>query len=155
MGKRLVSKPVQRRKVEFIDPEVQGALARRMSIHWLLFTVLASVLVVGLKWLTNPFTPITEHLYEAWWTYGPMLLVLICLAPVFVYDAIKLSNKFTGPMLRFRNATRAVARGEDPGRIKLRTGDFWQGVANDFNQMVERLKSEKPLSGPPSERVSD
>lgn len=135
-------KKIHRRKTEFIDPEVQGALARRISIHWLLYTLLASILVIGLKWMTNPFTPLAEHVAEAWWTYGPMLLVLVCLAPVFVFDAVKLSNRFTGPVLRLRNATRELANGERPRRITLRDGDFWKELAEDFNRVVDRYEPE-------------
>ncbi|MEO0529513.1 MAG: hypothetical protein AAF266_02935 [Planctomycetota bacterium] len=143
-------KKVHRRKSEFIDPEVQGALARRISVHWLLYTLVASGLVVGLKWMTNPFTPLTDHVVQAWWTYGPLLLVLVCLAPIFVFDAVKLSNRFTGPVLRLRNATRQLAAGERPGRIQLRDGDFWKELAEDFNRVVDRYK---PEDTPAAERA--
>ncbi|TWT99617.1 hypothetical protein Pla108_05600 [Botrimarina colliarenosi] len=133
----------QRRKAEYIDPEVQGALARRLSVHWLLFTVLACSLLVGLKWMSQPFMPVGDHLSEAWWTYGPVLLVLLCLAPVFIHDAIRLSNRFTGPMLRLRAATRQLAAGERPERITLREGDFWKDLAENFNQAVDRLYADK------------
>lgn len=139
-----MSKKIRRRKSEFIDPEVQGALARRLSIHWLLYTAVASVLVVGLKWMTNPFTPLTEHVVEAWWTYGPLLLVLVCLAPVFIFDAVKLSNRFTGPVMRLRNATKQLVAGERPAKINLRQGDFWKELADDFNQLVERVDGPNP-----------
>lgn len=131
-----------RRKTQFVDAEVQGALARRISIHWMLFTLLAATLIIGLRWLSDPFTPLSEHLSEAWSLYGPMLLVLVCLAPVFVYDAIKLSNRFTGPIMRLRNATRMLAAGSRPAKICLRKKDFWKDLADDFNLMVERYEGE-------------
>ncbi len=145
-----MKKPVRRRKSEYIDPEVQGALAKRISVHWMLYTLLAAVLVIGLKWMSDPFTPITTHLAEAWWTYGPLLLVLLCLAPVFVYDAVKLSNRFTGPVLRLRNATRVLASGENPGKIRLRDNDFWKDLAEDFNRVVDRYEPEKASDGQPA-----
>jgi hypothetical protein len=132
-----VKKP-HRRRFEYIDPEVQGALARRIAFHWIAYTAVATTLVVGLKWLTNPFTPLGDHLLEAWWTYGPLLMVLVGIAPVFVYDAVKLSNRFTGPVLRLKAATRALAEGRRPAPIRLRDGDFWKELAGDFNLVVER-----------------
>lgn len=128
-----------RRKSEFIDPEVQGALARRISVHWLLFTALATALVLGMKWLADPFTPVSQHLVDAWWSHGPALLVLLCLLPIFVFDAVKLSNRFTGPVLRLRNATRELANGQRPAKIVLRDGDFWKELAEDFNRAAERV----------------
>ena len=131
---------VHRRKKDFIDPEVQGAIARRMALHWALYTVVAAALVLGMKWMCDPFTPIGQHLVEAWWTYGPMFVVLACLAPIFVFDAVKLSNRFTGPVMRIRKATRALAAGESPTKINLRDGDFWKDLASDFNRIIDRLE---------------
>lgn len=130
------------RRQQYVDPEVQGALARRLALHWGIYLVVAAILVVGLQWMVNPFTPFSEHAATALKTYQPVLLVLICLAPIFVYDAIKLSNRFTGPMLRLRTGVRKLAGGERPEKIELRDGDFWQDVATDFNAAVEMLVPE-------------
>lgn len=143
-----------RRKAAYVDPEVQGALARRISIHWLLYTALAATLVVGLKWMANPFIPLTDHVVAAWWTYGPIMLVLLCLAPVFVFDAVRLSNRFTGPVLRLRNATKQLANGHQPRKIKLRHGDFWSELADDFNQVVDRLHAGTHPEDEPSDRTA-
>lgn len=132
----------QQRKREFIDPAVQGAIARRMALHWALFVLIAAVLVVGMKWICDPLTPLATHLSAAWWTYGPIFIVLACLAPMFVYDAVKLSNRFTGPVLRFRRAARALAAGERPEKIKLRRGDFWTDLAGDINVVIDRYAPE-------------
>ncbi|QDT69549.1 hypothetical protein MalM25_24880 [Planctomycetes bacterium MalM25] len=145
-----MTSPTHKRKQKFIDPEVQGALARRIGVHWLLYTLVASVLVVGLKWLANPFVPITEHAIEAWWTYGPLLLVLICLAPIFIYDSVKLSNRFTGPMMRIRQATKSLAKGERVRPLTFRGDDFWQDLAKDFNQIVDRYEPNDDKPNEPS-----
>lgn len=126
------------RKKKYVDPEVQGALARRIGLHWILYTIVASVLVVGLKLLADPFTPLTEHAIDAWWTYGPLLLVLITLTPIFIYDSVKLSNRFTGPVMRLRQAARSLAAGEPVEPLKIRNGDYWQELAEDFNRILSR-----------------
>lgn len=130
---------VTRRKKEFIDPEVQGALARRISLQWLMFVVAASVLALALKWMNDPFAPFGQTLRETWFTYGPVLMVLVCLAPVFIFDAVKLSNRFTGPIHRLRQASRALANGESPGPVEFRGADFWKDLAADFNRIAERV----------------
>ncbi|MEM6799663.1 MAG: hypothetical protein AAF589_09125 [Planctomycetota bacterium] len=133
----------KRRTKDFIDPEVQGALARRLTMQWVLFLVAASVLAVALQWMSDPFAPISQTLIEAWWTYSPVLLVLLCLAPVFAYDAVKLSNRFTGPIHRLRQATRALADGESPGVVEFRGADFWQDLAVDFNRVADRVTAQQ------------
>lgn len=129
----------KRRKKDYIDPEVQGALARRMIAQWGLFTLAAGVLALALQWMSNPFAPLGETLSEAWWTYGPLLLVLVGLAPIFIFDAIRLSNRFTGPVHRLRQVTHALASGETPQRVEFRGADFWKDLAADFNRIVDRL----------------
>jgi len=130
----------------YVDPEVQGALARRLMLHWAVFIGVAGALVIGLLWMNDPFTPFRDHLAVAARVYGPVLLVLVCLAPVFVYDSVKLSNRFTGPMLRFRRAARELAEGGSVERIELRRGDYWKEVADDFNRVIDRVQGADPAA---------
>jgi len=131
------------RKKTFVDPKVQGALVRRMVLHWVVFFSVAALVAFALQVLANPFRPIEEHLRELWWTHGPFLLVLFLMLPVFIVDTIKLSHRFAGPIYRLRNVIRAIARGESYQPLKFRELDFWQGLAEDFNEMIERLKAER------------
>jgi hypothetical protein len=128
-----------RRKKHFIDTYVQGALARRIIVHWLVFLAVGSLVAFILQVLSNPFRPISAHAQDMWYTHGPFLLVLLFLLPVFVVDTIKLSHRFAGPIYRMRQVVRSLAQGGQFTPIKFRDFDFWQGLADDFNQMVERL----------------
>jgi hypothetical protein len=42
-------------------------------------------------------------------------------------------------MIRFRRTLRHLAAGENVAPIRLRHGDFWKEMANDFNVMLERM----------------
>jgi hypothetical protein len=129
------------RKKTFVDAKVQGALVRRLVFHWAAFIGVASLVAFCLQVLTNPFRPLEEHIQQMWWTHGPFLLVLFFLLPVFIVDTIKLSHRFAGPIYRLRNTIRKMAQGEPYQPVKFREVDFWQGLAEDFNQMVERLSA--------------
>ncbi len=134
------------RKTRFVDPEVQGALARRLVLHWLSYTAIAAVITVGLYWLSDPFRPVGEVLAGAWWTYSPVLLVLACLLPVFILDSIKLSSRFAGPLFRFRQVIHELAEGQSPLPVEFRTNDFWRQLATDVNRVAERVaKSENAV----------
>jgi len=130
------------RKKQFVDPQVQGTLVRRLVLHWLAFFVVASLVAFCLQVLTNPFQSINEHFGKMWWTHGPFLLVMVFLLPVFVLDTIKFSNRFAGPIYRLRETICSIAGGDPPPRLKFRDFDFWHGLAEDFNRMVDRLKSD-------------
>jgi hypothetical protein len=128
-----------RRKKHFIDSCVQGALARRIIGHWLLFLMVAAAVSFILQVLSNPFRPLAEHVQNLWWTHGPFLLVLVFLLPVFIIDTIKLSNRFAGPVYSLRRALREIVQGKPPRRLKFRKHDFWHDLAEDYNAVLVRL----------------
>ena len=127
------------RKKTYVDPKVQGALVRRLVIHWVAYVSVAAAVAFCLQVLSNPVQPLGEHIQKAWWTHGLFLLVLVFLLPVFVLDSIKLSNRFAGPIYRLRRTIHNIAQGDPPPRLKFRDFDFWQGMAQDFNLMIDRL----------------
>ena len=131
------SRPQRRQK--FIDSKVQGALARRIIFHWLVFLVVASVTALMLQVLSDPFRPSGEHLENVWYTHGPFLVVMVFLLPIFVIDTIKVSHRFAGPIYSLRRSMREVADGQPPQKLKFREGDFWHELASDYNAMIDRL----------------
>jgi hypothetical protein len=128
-----------RRKKQFIDTSVQGALTRRIIFHWLVFMLVTSAVAFVLQVLSDPFLGLTAHLKDLWWSQGPFLLVMVFLLPVFVMDAIKMSHRFAGPIFSLRRAIRGIAEGETPRKMKFRKHDFWQDLADDYNAMLTKL----------------
>jgi hypothetical protein len=131
------------RKKTYVDPKIQGALVRRILIHWVAFLGAAYAVTFCVQLLAAPFRPIGEHLQHLWWTQGPFLLVFVLLLPVFILDTIRLSHRFVGPVYRLRQTIRQIAEGETPPALKFRESDFWQDMAQDFNAMVDRLSDRK------------
>lgn len=129
------------RKKTYVDPQVQGALVRRLIFHWFAFLGVASGVAFCLQVLSDPFTNVSEHFRQLWWSQGPFLVVMLFMLPAFVLDTIKLSNRFAGPIYRLRSIVREIARGGSVRRLQFRDFDFWQGLASDFNAMTDRFKS--------------
>jgi hypothetical protein len=127
------------RRQKFIDSSVQGALARRVIFHWLVFLAVASAAALMLQILSDPFRPAGEHLANVWYTQGPFLIVMIFLLPVFVIDTIKISHRFVGPVQSLRRTMRGVADGQPPQKLQFRKQDFWHELAEDYNAMITRL----------------
>ncbi|MCH7752378.1 MAG: hypothetical protein IH898_09530, partial [Planctomycetes bacterium] len=67
------------RKKSYVDPQVQGALVRRLVIHWVSYVSVAAAVAFCLQVLSNPVLPLGEHIQKAWWTHGLFLLVLVFL----------------------------------------------------------------------------
>jgi hypothetical protein len=126
------------RKKYWIDRQIQGALAIRVALHWLIFSGVATALTLMFQYLGSPLAPFSEHVSVIWTNQGPFALVMLMLLPVFLYDTVKLSNRFAGPVLRLRRAMTGIANGEPAERLNFRDNDFWRGMADDYNVLVDR-----------------
>jgi methyl-accepting chemotaxis protein len=96
--------------------------------------------------VTSPAKLPLSHFDDLWFQFGPALIASFILLPLVIYDIISLSNRFTGPLFRLRRSMRALANGEEVKPIRFRDGDFWQGLAEEFNAVLERMQSIKESS---------
>ncbi|MCA9184800.1 MAG: hypothetical protein R3E01_03615 [Pirellulaceae bacterium] len=134
----------QRRK-KYIDQQVQGSLARRLVAHWVIFLAVSAIVAFAMQVLMDPFQPLSTHFGLLRQNQGPFLLVALLMIPVFVNDSIKLSHRFVGPVSRLRRKIIAIGNGDRVDPLKLRPGDFWHELANEFNIMLSRI--ERPTGG--------
>ena len=93
--------PYRKRKEVFADRAIQASLGRRIVAHWLLFTGLLLVLNTLVQ-ISFAFPQVT--LGEAFWSSAkaqlPLLVCIIAVAPLFTRDALRISNRLAGPMVR-------------------------------------------------------
>lgn len=127
----------QRRKF-LIDPKVQWAIIRRMMMHWSL-TILALLAIgIGVQLVYAPGNlTFWQAIGRSFGAQAPLLCVMFMLVPVYVWDIVKLSHRFAGPMLRLRGILNELADGGRATSLKFRPGDFWQETATDFNRFYE------------------
>lgn len=131
----------QLRKRLFVDPQVQGQLAWRVSLYWLSCLLTVVFMVFCYRIVTGPARPFVWHFNELATFLGPALVASLVLLPLVVMDVIRLSHRFVGPLVRLRRSLRALARGESIEPLRFRHGDFWQEFADEVNAVAERLKS--------------
>jgi hypothetical protein len=125
----------KRRNQKYVDREVQSSLLLRLSAHWILFLFANAIaIVLWIRLLETPTEPWSDTFQLAIQRMLPFAVISIALAPVFVWDAMKLSNRFAGPIVRVRRSLAQIANGETPRAIEFRTGDFWKSLANDLNR---------------------
>lgn len=125
------------RKRYWIDGHIQGALATRVLLHWLAFMTMGLTLTLAMQFFANPTAPIPVHLQEFWRHLGPFCVSMLVLMPVFLYDTVRLSHRFVGPVLRLRRAITDITGGQPAERISFRDNDFWRGMAADFNKLID------------------
>jgi hypothetical protein len=148
------------RKRLFVDRKVQRALMLRALEYW--FCCLATVGLAHVVWnlATNRYASLNEYFLDAWDFFLPATIVSLLVLPLIMYDILKLSNRFTGPLYRVRRELRRLAAGEPVVPVRFRSDDFWLDLADEFNAAAQRMdviaemaeKSHKPSA--PGDRPS-
>jgi hypothetical protein len=129
----------QLRKRIMVDAQVQGALIRRVVVHWVAFAVTLALILGAVQFFQNPLASANEHLALFPRRHGLTFLALALLLPAFLWDTARLSHRFSGPVLRLRRMMKALAAGEDPGELRFRDGDFWSELGDHFNGIRSRV----------------
>lgn len=133
------------RKKQFVDRTVQGTLLLAAARYWLVsLFVVGAVTVLG--WIF--VAPGLEQLVQirsqlpAFFT---MLLVSIVAAtlvlPVILFDLMKLTNRFAGPIYRLQRVMREAAAGIPVEPLEFRDGDYWPELAHTFNELIKNHES--------------
>jgi hypothetical protein len=131
--------PTRQRSRLFVDRRLQGGIVLRIVLHWLAFVAVGTLLGATLRWLTHPTEPLSIQIREIFAAFGPYLVAMLALVPIFVLDTIKLTNRFAGPYVRFRRHIRQLLNNQSPGPIKFRTGDLWCETEDDLNALLSSL----------------
>jgi hypothetical protein len=143
------------RKRLFVDYKVQGALINRVLVYWAMCLMTLTLMILCWRILTGPARMFYTHFDDLWFQYGPAVIGSLVLLPLIVFDMVRLSNRFVGPLLRLRRSLRALARGDEVAPLEFREGDFWREFADEFNIVAERMhrlnKSANFDSGVPDE----
>ena len=135
-----MTKPnTKKRSKTLVDPEVQGGILRKIAGHWAMFFVCnALALLIWIRLFEQPDAEWGKTLSDTLRRFLPFFVITMALIPAFVWDTMKLTNRFAGPMLRLRNAMADASAGRAVAPLKFRSNDFWQEVATSFNQLMEQ-----------------
>jgi hypothetical protein len=127
----------------FVDPKVQGALLVRTVLYYIYSLLTVSLMVLCWRVLTNPVQPFATHLQEMWQQFGPAVIASLLVVPLMVFDTLRLSNRFAGPLVRLRRSIQELAKGQEVPPIYFRGHDFWQQFADDFNALSTCVRDER------------
>ncbi len=131
--------PRQLRHRLFVDPEVQAALILRVMTYWMLCLAAVALMLFCWQVVSLPTRSIWGHLEDLWFRFGPPFFASLIVLPLILMDIIRLSNRFSGPLIRVRRTMRALARGERVARLRFRKDDFWQNFAEECNAVAKRI----------------
>lgn len=131
------------RKQNYVDSHVQGALLRRICLHWVVFFVVAAVAIIFLQALMgDPAQTIAQRIRFETKEFMFMGMVMVSLFPAFMLDTIRFSNRFVGPIGRLRRYLRELQKGNTE-HCSFRGNDFWSDMATEFNYVADLVAAQK------------
>lgn len=132
-----------KRKKNYVDNKVQGALLRRIFSHWLMFFCVAGFAVILLQTLLGDSNvPVMERLKYQTGEFMFLGLVMAALLPAFILDTVRFSNRFVGPIGRLRRHLRQLRDG-DTSECAFRGDDFWKEVSEEFNSVASLVEKQQ------------
>lgn len=134
-----MSTTTSKRRKALVDPEVQGGVLRKIAFHWLcFFTCNALALMIWIRLFEQPDADWGQTFGDTLRRFLPFFVITLALIPAFVWDTLKLTNRFAGPILRLRAALADASQGRAIAPLHFRTNDFWQEIAQNFNAVMRR-----------------
>jgi hypothetical protein len=111
-----------------------------VASYWL-FCLLAVELFVAcwLVWLDRPQSSL-ELVSRVMQICALPFAGSLLLIPLVVFDMVRFSHRFAGPMVRLRRGMNELAEGQPTPHVIPRDGDFWRDFAEDYNRVVDRVE---------------
>jgi hypothetical protein len=127
------------RQQVWVDRSVQGVLVGRVILYWI-----CALLYVGLgsacfQYNQNPDWTLAKHAQVLFGQMWPWLPTAIMLLPLAIYDVVRLSNLFAGPVYRLRNHFAALREDIACAPILFREDDYWRDLAAPINDMQAEI----------------
>ena len=133
------------RKKKLVDWEVQGTFLVRVVFYWALCVLVTGLVLLAWQIIVGQDGPFLSHFrFDLLWIdYRAALIASLFTLPLVLFDAVHVSHRFVGANARFRRSMRALADGETVDPIRFRKGDFWQEMADEFNNVASYVESLK------------
>jgi hypothetical protein len=118
----------------FIDQPVQTAVLVRAMWYWAACLIAQMLMAIFIATVSS-----TTADPKFWLHLQLIILAGIVLLPIILFDLLKLSHRWVGPIYRLRETLRALARGEAPRVVRFREDDYWRELAADMNNISAEL----------------
>ena len=110
---------------------------------WCLYAFATLLLLsLGSIWM-RPSAPAIGQVLRNAWQLLPVAFASLLLLPILIREMLAEQNRVTGPIRRLRGEIRKLRDGQALRTLRLRDGDHWNGLADDFNKLVDQIHLER------------
>ena len=129
------------RKRLFVDKHVQSALISRFLLYWACIVVFITLPIAISQTFAEPHKYLVQHYADTWRSHWPILATLTALLPFVIYDTLRISNRFAGPVFRLRREVQRFVDGDQAVPVRFRDGDYWPDLGENFSALMERVRA--------------
>ena len=130
----------QTRKQLLIDGGVQLPIMLRIVAYWFFCLTTVTCALTLARVDAEPDVFFLSQLFHVVVSYWPVYAVMFAGLPIALYDALKLSNRFAGPVYRMKTNLRDFNDGKLYSPVCLREGDFHSELATEINIAIETAR---------------
>jgi hypothetical protein len=118
------------------DKTIQGRLVARIAVYWVVCQLATVVTMFAMSFLLQG-SP-TAGSGSIWSLIVPALTVSTLVLPFALFDAVVFSNRFAGPMMRFRRHFAELADTGSAKEMSFRPTDFYGDLSDNFNKLCQK-----------------
>ena len=127
-----------KRRIILIDKQVQLQIAGRVVAYWSALILCIILPLSFFKTFSEPGSLFVQNVLDVYLKHSPVFFVMLITLPFAVYDSIKVSHRFAGPIYRLRADLAKFKNGESVS-IQFRDNDFWTDIPASINEMISRI----------------
>jgi len=125
----------------WIDRSVQGVLIGRIVLYWTVGLLYLGLGSACFQYYAHPDWTIAAHAWALFQQIWPWIPSLVLFMPLVIYDIIRLSNLFAGPIYRLRMHLDEVMENPECRPLTFREDDYWQDLVKPINYLQNEIIS--------------
>lgn len=123
----------------WIDHSVQGVLIGRIVLYWTVGLLYLGLGSACFQYYAHPDWSIEAHAWALFQQIWPWIPSLVLFMPLVIYDIIRLSNLFAGPIYRLRMHLDEVIENPECRPLTFREDDYWQDLVKPMNYLQNEI----------------
>lgn len=129
------------RRQFWVHWRLQSIWIGRVLIYWVAALLYCCLAAAVSQYRQNPEWTFSQHASVWLSTIWPWLPSVALILPLVIYDVLRLSHQFVGPVVRMRNQVQKLVKNANCTPFLLRTDDYWQDLVEPMNDMQNYILS--------------
>lgn len=123
----------------WVDTNVQGMLVGRLVLYWVCALLYVTLGTACFHYYQHPTWTVTQHLQSLFSQFWPWMPGAVLCLPLVIFDVIRLSNAFVGPIFRLRQHLNELCDNPQCPALKFRDDDFWTELVEPIHYLQAEI----------------